>query len=400
MFFLGPDVVLMLRRSARDVARDIVLVLGALHPNARDLSRMLDLGDAYDGSDGFSSLHRIVLGLSDRDLEAELLEHPEIVNATDSIGRSALGWSTIRHLDRYSLLLLKHGADPNLSDRFGFLPIHRCASSGDSSLLRVLLKSGAEGGKKDSAGNSGIHLASWCDSSMNIITLLEAGYDVNARNHFDETPLHWCMMNDQEQAAETLLRNRADIDPVQKNGWCPWQCAINYGSAKVLHVLVQYGCDLTLRFPDSSTVLHLAAYKANEPVVDVLMEADLTGVDADAVDRYGCSADDRLRFCLQDNHYYRRGCSFKLHHSIQQLINKVRAANYHIQNVSHAEELNSEDEVEYSEDDSRGDEQSGDEPVEENESADDENCSYEDAQEDLEADNTLLAPETSTTPAE
>ncbi|MCJ1395271.1 hypothetical protein MMC18_008155 [Xylographa bjoerkii] len=314
-------------------------------------------------------LHRIVLGFSTRELPNELLEHPESIDNTDQFGRTALWWSTRKGLDSCSELLLAHGADPNISDQEGFSPLHNSAGFGHSQTLALLYDRGAKI-KPNLYGGWPIHFA--CDfneTNENLKLLLQWGCDPNVQDVSHKTPLHWCSLHNGDRNARVLLQSGANANLVDERGWQPWQSAIVHNADKTLSLLLRHGNDLSSCTSQRYTALHLVSRYALQPIVDILNKADLTRVDADAVDQFGWTAEDYLENCLRTDHLERPGCSLDLHESIQRLINKARAANRQIREVSDAEESTSEYESEDAEDDDSL----------ERESSDDGYPSYEDA---------------------
>lgn len=78
--------------------------------------------------------------------------------------------------------LLRRGADPNLGDSKGRMPLHFATTKNNPQLLQVLLQHGADPNMRDANGNTPLHLAA-CTSNTKMITLLlNAGCDPNARD--------------------------------------------------------------------------------------------------------------------------------------------------------------------------------------------------------------------------
>jgi len=79
---------------------------------------------------GFTSIRRIVLGLSKLDLQTEVEEQPELINLTDTLGRTALWWSSRRDQTESSAILLDWGADPNIVHHAGHSSLHNAVTRG------------------------------------------------------------------------------------------------------------------------------------------------------------------------------------------------------------------------------------------------------------------------------
>ena len=96
---------------------------------------------------GMTPLHFIAMSGSAVMME-NLLKHGAKVNATDILGSTALDdaarMSDSPTLDKKALLLLQHGADPNLRDNDGLTPLKRARANKSSALVQILLEHGAK----------------------------------------------------------------------------------------------------------------------------------------------------------------------------------------------------------------------------------------------------------------
>lgn len=89
-------------------------------------------------------LHQIILDLSRKDLEKELLEHPKSIDAQDAMGRTALLWAAARGDDDKVTTLLRHKADPNIMDCQHAGPLSYAADRNNTTCARILLAAGAD----------------------------------------------------------------------------------------------------------------------------------------------------------------------------------------------------------------------------------------------------------------
>ena len=175
----------------------------------------------------FTSLHCIVLGLLDRDLESELQLYQDLVNVEDTLGRTALWWSSRRDEVQTSALLLRYGANPNIFNHAGRSPLHNCASRGDYSLTKMMLQAGADVHQRSFEGKMPIHVfGAHGDHPALVGLLLEYGSGVNSQDHQGRTTLSLCCFNDTSLIVEVLYENGADHNICDDRDWLPWHWAI------------------------------------------------------------------------------------------------------------------------------------------------------------------------------
>ena len=114
----------------------------------------LDTTD-YEETRGFSTLHKIVLGLSGKDLDVELADPLVKVDPVDSSGMTPLKWAVIRNDYGIVTRLIQHGADPNIRDDSGSSAIH---DAHDVRILELLISKGADvHNKTDTYGRTCLH---------------------------------------------------------------------------------------------------------------------------------------------------------------------------------------------------------------------------------------------------
>ena len=100
-------------------------------------------------------------------------------------------------------LLLNHGADPNVRDRWGSSPLH---SVEDPKIARLLLKKGGDPNVVDDQGNTPLHLVTSVEVARELVT---AGADLMALNKNGQTPLESSRNVD---VAEALIAWGADVN--------------------------------------------------------------------------------------------------------------------------------------------------------------------------------------------
>ena len=91
---------------------------------------------------GFSELHKVICGLSSKDLNAEAQARPEEINKLDCFGKSPLFYASCSGREDYILILLDHGSDPKLGA--SLKPISRAIYIEEYQGTKLLLDHGAE----------------------------------------------------------------------------------------------------------------------------------------------------------------------------------------------------------------------------------------------------------------
>ncbi|XP_077070521.1 dynein axonemal heavy chain 12 isoform X2 [Siphateles boraxobius] len=146
-------------------------------------------------------------------------------------------------------LLLEYGADPNVPNNTGHLPIHRVAYRGHLLALEQLIPVTKKEVIKES-GMSPLHSAAAGGHSQCLDLLLSSGFDPNfmlhprvRRNYEDErrSALFFTVTNSDVQSARLLLEAGAmpNQDPVN----C-LQVAMRLGNYELINTLLRYGANV------------------------------------------------------------------------------------------------------------------------------------------------------------
>ena len=135
------------------------------------------------------------------------------VNTREIDGTTALHWA-VRSDDRESVqLLLRAGAQPNVSNRYGVTPLSLAATNGNPELVKLLLESGADPNTASPEGETALMTAAHAGNPASVVALLDHGADVNATEHwFNETALMWAAAENHAEVTRTLIDHGADIN--------------------------------------------------------------------------------------------------------------------------------------------------------------------------------------------
>eukprot|EP00041_Stephanoeca_diplocostata_P039339 m.1615097 g.1615097 ORF g.1615097 m.1615097 type:complete len:243 (+) comp25371_c2_seq2:114-842(+) len=87
-------------------------------------------------------------------------------------------------------MLLEHGANPNVTDKFSRTPLHDAAQDGAMDIVESLLRYGAKPNPKDAYGRTPMHLAAYGGFSEVLLLLMKYGAPTNSKAKNGRTPLH------------------------------------------------------------------------------------------------------------------------------------------------------------------------------------------------------------------
>jgi len=131
-------------------------------------------------------------------------------------------------------LLLQHGANLNLTDKYGMTPLNVVCNRNNSEIARMFI---------------------------------EAGAKVNIPDRNDAYPLHYAAGNGDDDIVRLLLDNDAKVDVLNKNGESPLHLAIRRQHVHIVQLLVCHGaCDVNICSPRTGiTPLYVAVTIYTDP---------------------------------------------------------------------------------------------------------------------------------------
>ena len=255
----------------------------------------------YVQTQGFSTIHNIVLGIFPRDLKSELGTSAAKINIGDSNSRTPLCWATIRNDLQAVKALFVFGANPNLVDRWGHTPLDFVRSIG---VCKALLDAGVNVHSRNTEySRSALHQLyksgdgdSFDSETVEIIdSLVAAGIDVDVRDSDQETPLLNALYSGQIAHARRLIDLGADVNASNLSSR---ESAIHFAAIfsrhEILSLLLERGTDYTAVNVNGKNIAHMAAGFAGTKTISVLAKSSLVKLDVSVRSKDGKTPADYL----------------------------------------------------------------------------------------------------------
>ena len=247
------------------------------------------------------------------------------VDASDSMGRTALCWAVRRGNVPAVKLLLRAGSDPNVTDKFGN-SLLSCSTS--YNCTKLLLDAGADIKRLNSHGDTPLFHAYRSRSARESTrALIAAGMSVNWRRSNWSTPIHSAAERGCVPMSEVLLEHGADVHALDDNKQNPLIYAqeSHLDTDEVTRLLLALGADYTLPDKFGWTILHHAARLGTLRLLDILADAGLS-MDIRAVNHDGETA---LQIAQR-----RSTAPDGFLEAFQTLLSEIRARTMHPRNIT------------------------------------------------------------------
>ncbi|KAI9775205.1 MAG: hypothetical protein M1839_001393 [Geoglossum umbratile] len=228
----------------------------------------------------FTSLHQIVVGLKQGDIQEELQRVPSSINHTDAYGNTALLWAMKTGNLRAVNILLDHQANPNICDKAKRSPLHYAGRCQDPRIITKLIRCQADIRKKTRWGSSALHFAV-VQGSDNVAfpkLLLDLGLQLDDQNYYHRTALAEAAKYDRQKVARFLMEEGADINSENAERETPLMEAIIHDSHRCLSLFLSSNARYTGRTKRRNTILHLVALSGGLAVLQLLAKAKLNGI--------------------------------------------------------------------------------------------------------------------------
>ena len=225
-----------------------------------------------------------------------LLQQKVSANAAEVDGTTALAWAVQYDRLQIAELLLRSGADPTRSNRYGVAPLFLAAVNGNAALIERLIKAGADPKTAGKGGETPLMAAARNGSVDAVRALIARGADVNAREaRRGQTALMGAAAEGNAAAARVLIEAGADVHARSKgpatppmdaaeftrgnynrkdrfDEYTPLLMAVRRGHTDVVRALLDGGANVRDTAPDGASVLVIAAANAHWELGALLLE--------------------------------------------------------------------------------------------------------------------------------
>lgn len=208
------------------------------------------------------------------------------VNDRNKYGKTMLSCAADNVNERMELVkhLVKIGADVNVTNSDGSIPLHMAAKHGDKKMVQFFLSLGVNVDSRDNEDNTPLHyLAQETDVSIYtrekhqelVHFLLDSNANLNAVNKEGRTPLILAAQNSRKDLVELFIRLGASVDCCDKSGWTVLHHSSLKGWSGIVRLLVEgdFNIDLNARTSAGVTSLYYAATFSHFGVAEYLFES-------------------------------------------------------------------------------------------------------------------------------
>ena len=184
-------------------------------------------------------------------------------------------------------MLIKKGADVNITYMDGLTPLIHAVKIESEELVKIMFDYGADVNySKKNNCNSPLIEACFKNNTKIAKMLLDKGADINEREvEEDLTPLHVAAIGRNNlELVKLFIDKGISVNEVTNEGVTVLMMASVYGNIDIIKLLINKGADINAKNNDSDTALMKACMNDRKDTVLLLLE---NGADWDAKNRYG-----------------------------------------------------------------------------------------------------------------
>jgi ankyrin repeat protein len=204
------------------------------------------------------------------------------LNTQNVYGDTALMYAAgVDH--RITELLLKFGANPNLSDRSGCSPLIWSAEKGNFESVKLLIDAGAYINVRQFNGNTAMSVACFHGDVRIIQLLIDNGFSLyNQRDFSGNTPLMIATRYGYLSIVKLLLQQKVDVNIINYDNDNALSIACHHQRFDIVKILISHGCKIHLneRFsPRSLNLLIRYSYPIDDKLIAELLQRPLCDIE-------------------------------------------------------------------------------------------------------------------------
>lgn len=231
-------------------------------------------------SNGSSKLGALFRAIANKEVDKAIMlvrDQPDLINMQDNLGNTPLIFAADYGVLRFVHYLLKHGADPHISNKRLEYPLHRAVINRSKKLVGELLKHYENPDLANVNGNTPLFYAVIEGRLGNVNLLLESGAEVNKVNNSKYTPLTWAVLLDNVEMVKHLILNGADYN-ITVDGSLLYNAISFESENSFLYLVREVGLDLKAD-PNLSDMFLMACEHGLRRAVAVILENSILPYD-------------------------------------------------------------------------------------------------------------------------
>ena len=234
----------------------------------------------------YSSLHAAVDGRCSKDTLKALIDHGAFIDATRKDGTSALLCACSTAQDESVMLLLKAGADVNITKPDGNTCLHvavkgKCCKEA----LQMIIDQGINVNTLNNRGETALLLACESAQAESVNLLLEKGGDPNISYADGYTSLHAAVYGGcTNETLQEIISHKVYLDAQNIDGETALWLACFYGKHDSVKILLEAGSNPNISSTDKHTSLHAAVKGCcSKSIISAILDH---GADENATNKY------------------------------------------------------------------------------------------------------------------
>lgn len=181
---------------------------------------------------------------------------------------SPLMYASALHLPHICRLLIKYGAEVNLTNDDDTSPLMIACYRGYGDIVQILFNAGASINHQDLDGDNSLHLAIKANHAHIVSFLADRGADL----YVGEGALNTAIDYNNTSLVKTLLNQDINVNQGNRDDFTPLINACGQGNIEIVKMLLEKGADVNLQDIEGETALHLACLEGHFYLVKLLLK--------------------------------------------------------------------------------------------------------------------------------